>query len=145
MCILLFAAGAGAATVMRQAGLAWAEGAGGTSGALWGRALEAVGAALSDETAADAATVIAAVAAGAESVPANGGAQPGDKTGDNIDTVEIKTAVGAGQRRRADLEHDTRPIVQARRPGTRRPHAPSSSDQPAASVQMPSAASSRSS
>ncbi|MFC2625075.1 MAG: dihydroxyacetone kinase family protein [Propionibacterium acidifaciens] len=74
------AAGAGAATVMRQAGLAWAEGAGGTSGALWGRALEAVGAALSDETAADAATVIAAVAAGAESVPANGGAQPGDKT-----------------------------------------------------------------
>ncbi|RLP08968.1 dihydroxyacetone kinase family protein [Propionibacterium australiense] len=73
-------AGVGAATVMRQAGLAWAEGAGGTSGALWGRALEAVGAGLSDEAAADAATVLAAVRAGAESVAASGGAVPGDKT-----------------------------------------------------------------
>ncbi|WP_316668408.1 dihydroxyacetone kinase family protein [uncultured Propionibacterium sp.] len=74
------AAGAGAATVMRQAGLAWAEGAGGTSGALWGRALEAVGAGLSDDDAVDTAAVIAAVAAGAESVAINGGAVPGDKT-----------------------------------------------------------------
>jgi len=73
-------AGAGAATVLKQAGLAWAEGAGGTSGALWGRALEAVGAGLSDDVAADAATVVAAVAAGAESVAASGGAVPGDKT-----------------------------------------------------------------
>ena len=54
-------------------------------------------------------------------------AQPGDKTGDNIDTVEIKTAVGAGQRRRADLEHDARPIGQPHRPEARRPHASSPS------------------
>lgn len=73
-------AGAGAATVMRQAGLAWAEGAGGTSGALWGRALEAVSSGLSDEAAVGDAELIAAAAAGAESVAANGGAVPGDKT-----------------------------------------------------------------
>ena len=70
---------------------------------------------------------------------------PGDQARDDVDAVEVEAPVGASEGGRADLEHDTRPIVQARRPGTRRPHAPSSSDQPAASVQMPSAASSRSS
>ena len=48
------ARGAGAATTLHLAGDAWADKAGGTSGALWGMALHAVGDALGDSKAPDA-------------------------------------------------------------------------------------------
>lgn len=71
---------AGAATLLTLAGQAWAEGAGGTSGALWGRALETIAARLSDETQTDDGAVVQAVAAGARAVAEFGGAEVGDKT-----------------------------------------------------------------
>lgn len=71
---------AGAATLLTLAGQAWSEGAGGTSGALWGGALEAVAAGLDDDVATDETALIEALAAGAESVAASGGAVVGDKT-----------------------------------------------------------------
>ncbi|MFV0407558.1 MAG: dihydroxyacetone kinase family protein [Propioniciclava sp.] len=74
------AAGAGARTLLVRAGDAWSEGAGGTSGALWGAALTAVGGGLSDSAAADASGVVAAVNAGIDAILRLGGAQVGDKT-----------------------------------------------------------------
>lgn len=73
-------AGAGARTVLVRAGEAWSESAGGTSGALWGAALTAVGGGLSDDFAADDAQVVAAVIAGADAISRLGGASVGDKT-----------------------------------------------------------------
>lgn len=72
--------GAGARTVLVLAGQAWSEAAGGTSGALWGAALTAVGATLDDQSAADDATVVKALAAGVDAVERLGGAKVGDKT-----------------------------------------------------------------
>lgn len=74
------ARGAGARTVLVRAGEAWSDAAGGTSGALWGAALTAVGAGLSDDAGAEAAEIVAAVARGGEAVLRLGGAEPGDKT-----------------------------------------------------------------
>ncbi|WOQ16662.1 dihydroxyacetone kinase family protein [Raineyella sp. W15-4] len=71
---------AGARTVLSRAGAAWAEGAGGTSGALWGAALGTVAAGLSDQEARDGAELIAAVAAGGQAIQDLGGATVGDKT-----------------------------------------------------------------
>lgn len=76
----LLARGAGARTLLVRAGEAWSESAGGTSGALWGGALSAVGGALSDESGAEPGDVVAAVVTGADAVLRLGGAQPGDKT-----------------------------------------------------------------
>lgn len=72
--------GAGARTVLVRAGDAWAESAGGTSGALWGAALIAAGGALSDDSGADEATFVGAVLAGGDAITRLGGAKPGDKT-----------------------------------------------------------------
>lgn len=74
------ARGAGARTVLVRAGEAWSEAAGGTSGALWGAALTAVGAGLSDDAGAEPAEIVAAVTRGGEAVLRLGGAEPGDKT-----------------------------------------------------------------
>lgn len=71
---------AGAATLLERAGAAWSEGAGGTSGALWGAALSGIGQHLSNDTAADQATIVDAVTAGLASIPGTGGAELGDKT-----------------------------------------------------------------
>lgn len=76
----VLAAGAGARTVLVRAGEAWSEGAGGTSGALWGAALTAAGAALSDADGAAPAELVAAVERAAEAVMRLGGAEVGDKT-----------------------------------------------------------------
>ncbi|MBK4218221.1 dihydroxyacetone kinase family protein [Paracoccus caeni] len=73
-------AGAGAATVLSLAGDAWADRAGGTSGALWGVALRAWGQALSDQSAPDAATVAKGASDGLDAVVRLGGAKIGDKT-----------------------------------------------------------------
>jgi L-erythrulose 1-kinase len=71
---------AGARTLLVHAGTAWAESAGGTSGALWGAALTAAGRALSDEDAPDASTAVRAMLNAVEALQRLGGAQVGDKT-----------------------------------------------------------------
>src|SRR5665647_1559711 len=53
----VFGLGGGVGTVLARAGDAWADRAGGTSGALWGIGLRAIGAALGDEASPDAASV----------------------------------------------------------------------------------------
>ncbi|MBA8989347.1 dihydroxyacetone kinase [Curtobacterium pusillum] len=73
------ARGAGAGTVLRIAGDAWSDKAGGTSGAIWGAALEALGRVLGDDARPAAATVAQAVGAATEAVRAFG-ATVGDKT-----------------------------------------------------------------
>lgn len=73
-------AGCGARTLLDETGKAWAEGAGGTSGALWGEAIRAVGKKLDDAKACDDKALGTAVAAGARHVAEQGGAQVGQKT-----------------------------------------------------------------
>lgn len=72
---------AGVAWTLRQAGQAWAEYAGGTSGVLWGAALEAFGGRLTDdaESFSDA-DVVAATRAFTDAISQLGGAKLGDKT-----------------------------------------------------------------
>lgn len=72
--------GAGAGSVLTAAADAWADKAGGTSGALWGIALRAVGDALGDEKAPDAASVSAGVASAKDGIMLFGKAVVGDKT-----------------------------------------------------------------
>ena len=75
------AAGAAAGSVLREAGRAWAAKAGGTSGVLWGSALEAAGEVIGDHAESyDAATVARAVRAAYEKMLSLGGAHRGDKT-----------------------------------------------------------------
>lgn len=72
--------GAGAGTVLVLAGDAWADRAGGTSGALWGVILRSIGETIGDEAAPDAASVAAGIAAATRGVTAYGKAEVGDKT-----------------------------------------------------------------
>lgn len=74
------AAGAGAGTVLAHAGEAWADRAGGTSGALWGLALRTLGQQIGDDEAPGAAAVARAVAAAREAIQRTGKAEIGDKT-----------------------------------------------------------------
>lgn len=74
------AAGAGAGTVLSLAGDAWADRAGGTSGALWGVALRAWGQALGDRDRPSADTVARGAQAAHDAIVRLGGAKPGDKT-----------------------------------------------------------------
>lgn len=71
---------AGAGTALTRAGEAWALEAGGTSGALWGSALRAMGDALGDEHVPTAASAGDVIAAGSTRIQERGGAQVGDKT-----------------------------------------------------------------
>ncbi|QZQ55589.1 dihydroxyacetone kinase family protein [Curtobacterium sp. TC1] len=71
--------GAGVGTVLRIAADAWSDKAGGTSGAIWGAALEALGRVLGDDERPSAASVQSAVHAATEAVLAFG-ATVGDKT-----------------------------------------------------------------
>jgi len=77
-------AGAGAQTLLERAGDAWADRAGGTSGALWGSALRAVAAELGDTDDPTAASVGAGVQA-AKNAILTFGAVVGDKT--MVDTL----------------------------------------------------------
>ena len=93
------AAGADAETVLRRAGDAWADRAGGTSGALWGAALRAAGRVLGGG-APSAETVSQAVSAAREEVQRFGKAEVGDKT--MVDAIvpfsdELKAQVGEGR------------------------------------------------
>ena len=73
-------AAAGAASVLAVAGDAWADRAGGTSGALWGLALRTWSTAFSDQQAVTPATVAQGAQAALDAVKRLGGAQVGDKT-----------------------------------------------------------------
>ncbi|BBF99280.1 MULTISPECIES: dihydroxyacetone kinase family protein [Pseudonocardia] len=91
----------GGGWLLQQAGQAWAERAGGTSGVLWGAALEAFGRHLGDTAESYPAGVVAAgVREFASTIEQLGGAQPGDKT--LLDallpfTDELERRVAAGE------------------------------------------------
>ncbi|UZN05212.1 dihydroxyacetone kinase family protein [Cellulomonas sp. S1-8] len=93
-------AGHGAVACLRDAGRAWADRAGGTSGVLWGAGIGAAAHALAARPVADPSTrAAAAVRAGVAAVVALGGAKPGDKT--MVDAAEpsaaaLETAAAAG-------------------------------------------------
>lgn len=74
------ARGAGAGTLLCRAADAWADKAGGTSGALWGVALTAIGTAIGDQHAPDARRVACGVRHAQEGIMHFGKARPGDKT-----------------------------------------------------------------
>ncbi len=70
----------GAGTLLQDAGAAFGDKAGGTSGSLWGEMLRAAGASLGDEGHPGAAQVAAAVKAAADTAQRVGKASVGDKT-----------------------------------------------------------------
>ncbi|CAN7247439.1 dihydroxyacetone kinase family protein [Rhizobium sp. LjRoot30] len=93
------AAGAGTASVLAAAGDAWADRAGGTSGAIWGLLLRAWSGSLNDNAAPQAADVVKGARQGLDSVSRLGGAKPGDKTLVDalvpfVETLEASTAAG---------------------------------------------------
>jgi dihydroxyacetone kinase len=73
-------AGAGAASTLASAGDAWADRAGGTSGALWGLLLRSWSSALSDTGAIDGEAVVRGARLALDGVVRLGGARIGDKT-----------------------------------------------------------------
>jgi len=72
--------GLGLGSVLRQAGAAWADLAGGTSGVVWGVLLAELGARLGDTVRPDPPSVAAAIQHATAAVAERGGARPGDKT-----------------------------------------------------------------
>lgn len=97
----LSAAGAGVGTLLSRAGDAWADKAGGTSGALWGAALRAVGERLGDEERPGRNDVADAVSAACDTVQRMGKAELGDKT--MVDAIvpfvdELSEKVSSGSR-----------------------------------------------
>jgi dihydroxyacetone kinase len=93
--------GAGARSVLEQAGDAWSDRGGGTSGALWGVMLRSFGAQLSDTGAITAVAVSAGVQAGKDAVMSYGKASVGDKT--LVDALvpfaeTLDERIGAGER-----------------------------------------------
>ncbi|NKX51752.1 DAK2 domain-containing protein, partial [Arthrobacter deserti] len=74
------AGGAGAGTLLQLAGDAWADRAGGTSGALWGMALRTIGARVGDDSPPDAVSVSAGIAEAGQKIMQFGKASLGDKT-----------------------------------------------------------------
>jgi D-erythrulose 4-kinase len=85
--------GAGVRTTLMRAAEAWANGAGGASGALWGVAITAVASELSDEAVPSSTNLSAGVRAAVQAVKQAGRAQVGDKT--MLDALE-PFAVAAG-------------------------------------------------
>lgn len=93
-------AGAGAGTVLVQAGAQWSESAGGTSGALWAAMLTAVGRVFGDQEGPQAARVVEGVREALDAVQRLGGAKPGDKTLVDalvpfVETLESSSSQGA--------------------------------------------------
>jgi dihydroxyacetone kinase len=94
--------GAGAGTVLSRAGDAWADRAGGTSGALWGIILRSIGAALGDDRAPDRTRIAIGVTDAASEVQRFGKAKRGDKT--MLDTlIPFAEALALETRRQPDL------------------------------------------
>ena len=73
-------AGAGASSVLAAAADAWADRAGGTSGAIWGVGLRSWSQSLGDDAPIDAGRLAAGAVAALSGVTRLGGAKPGDKT-----------------------------------------------------------------
>jgi dihydroxyacetone kinase len=93
-------AGGGAATVLAAAANAWADRAGGTSGAIWGLGLLAASQALSDQTGISPSDITRAAHHALERVLTLGRARPGDKT--LVDALvpfveTLSTQLAAGQ------------------------------------------------
>lgn len=93
------AAGAGAASVLAAAGDAWADRAGGTSGAIWGLLLRSWSNAFSDETAPSEGAIAEGARRALDSVTGLGRARVGDKTlvdalAPFVETLEREFAVG---------------------------------------------------
>lgn len=93
------AAGAGAASTLAIAGDAWADRAGGTSGAIWGLLLRTWSSALSDEAALEDAAVVKGARLALEAVTRLGSARVGDKTLVDafvpfVETLEASYAAG---------------------------------------------------
>lgn len=91
--------GAGAGSILQWAGDAWADRAGGTSGALWGLALNALARAVGDQLPVTTSSVTAGVAAALTALQAFGKAQFGDKTMIDVlspvaDSLEASAAAG---------------------------------------------------
>ncbi|MCF2706078.1 dihydroxyacetone kinase family protein [Arcanobacterium haemolyticum] len=74
------AEGAGLSTTLAAAGDAWSDRAGGTSGALWGSLLTAIGSVFGNDDAPTLDTAVRALEAGRDAVQRLGGARVGDKT-----------------------------------------------------------------
>src|ERR1039458_5801518 len=74
------AAGAGARTLLVRAGDAWAERAGGTSGALWGMAIGTAAGLLDDQSDPPQRAPVRAVSEAIDAIISLGGAEVGDKT-----------------------------------------------------------------
>lgn len=72
--------GAGAGTLLQQSADAWSDRAGGTSGALWGLALNALGTVMGDEIYPDARTIADGICEAKDGIMHFGKAQVGDKT-----------------------------------------------------------------
>jgi dihydroxyacetone kinase len=72
--------GQGLGSLLRNAGVAWADSAGGTSGVLWGVLLAELGTQLGDTVRPDTTSVAAAVRQATAAIAMRGGARPGDKT-----------------------------------------------------------------
>lgn len=94
------AAGAGAASTLAAAGDAWADRAGGTSGAIWGLLLRAWSTALSDDEVIDEAAAAKGARAALDGVTRLGRARLGDKT--LVDALvpfveTLESAVSAGK------------------------------------------------
>ncbi|MFD5451009.1 dihydroxyacetone kinase family protein [Streptomyces sp. NPDC127100] len=128
------ALGAGAGTVLHRAADAWADKAGGTSGALWGTILRSLGTALGDRDAPDAARVAAGVTEASAAVRRLGGAEVGDKTMVDVlvpfadtlaGTVSEGQALAAAWDRAADRATDAAAATAGLLPrkGRARPHA----------------------
>ncbi|MDR8018356.1 dihydroxyacetone kinase family protein [Nesterenkonia aerolata] len=124
---------AGIASVLRSAGRTWADDSGGTSGVLWGAALEAAANTLDEQAdALSAADAVRAAGAFLESMQSLGGAQPGDKTlidalvpfletltaeADRGSTLESAWSRGAAAAEQAaEATKDLRPAVGRARP-----------------------------
>jgi dihydroxyacetone kinase len=88
---------AGAGTVLVSAGDAWADRAGGTSGALWGIILRALGQSLGDELRPDVGSVTRGIESARDEVMRFGRAEMGDKT-----LVDVLVPFSAALREAAD-------------------------------------------
>lgn len=75
-----FRAGAGAGTTLREAGDAWADRAGGASGALWGVLLTRIATGFGDQDQIESETLARSVGVGVRAVQELGKARVGDKT-----------------------------------------------------------------
>jgi D-erythrulose 4-kinase len=93
-------AGAGAGTTLAEAGDAWSDQGGGTSGVIWGRILQTLGKTLGDDAPVNAAVVAAAVGEARDVVMGFGKAKVGDKT--MVDAIvpfadDLSASVDAGR------------------------------------------------